>query len=64
MTDENFTINSAIVFGAIMLGVFLGLVIATVTERSATEQKTVIYCVEKPSACKVKYDYYKLENQK
>lgn len=63
MTDAN-KIDSGIIFGSIMLGVFLGMVVATVTERSATEKKTIMYCIEKPSACKVKYDYYKLENQK
>ena len=28
------------------------------------QKETIIYCVEKPADCKVKYDYYKLENQK
>ena len=64
MSKDNFTIDFGIIFVAIMLGVFLGAVGGTVTERSATEQKTVVYCVEQPSACKVKYDFYKLENQK
>jgi len=27
-------------------------------------KETISYCVEQPSACKTKYDYYKLENQK
>ena len=29
-----------------------------------TQKETIVYCVEKPADCKVKYDYYKLENQK
>lgn len=57
-------IDSCIIFVAIMLGVFLGVVVASVTERSATEKKTVVYCIEQPTACKTKYDFYKLENQK
>ena len=61
MSDAN-KIDSGIIFGSIVLGVFLGIVVAT--ERSAAEKKTIMYCIEQPSACKVKYDYYKLENQK
>ena len=64
MTDDNLTPFFVTLLSGIMLGVFLGGAGATVTERSATEKKTVVYCVEQPSACKVKYDYYKLENQK
>ena len=60
MSDENFKLTSGIVFGAIMLGVFLGVVVASETERGATEKK-IMYCIEQPSACKVKYDYYQLD---
>ena len=34
----------------------------TVSARRETEEKTIVYCMEQPSACKTKYDYYKLEN--
>lgn len=36
----------------------------TVSARRETEEKTIVYCMEQPSACKTKYDYYKLENKK
>ena len=36
----------------------------TVSARKETEEKTIVYCMEQPSACKTKYDYYKLENKK
>jgi hypothetical protein len=28
------------------------------------EEKTIVYCMEQPSACKVKYDFYKFEEVK
>ena len=36
----------------------------TLSARKETEEKTIVYCMEQPSACKTKYDYYKLENKK
>ncbi len=36
----------------------------TSSARKETEEKTIVYCMEQPSACKTKYDYYKLENKK
>ena len=32
--------------------------------RRETEEKTISYCIKQPTACKTKYDFYKLENQK
>ena len=61
MTDKQ-TIDFVSIIGAITVGVLLGIFV--LSQRSAAEKKTVVYCVEKPSACKTKYDYYKLENQK
>lgn len=31
---------------------------------STTRRETILYCIEKPTACKTKYDFYKLENSK
>lgn len=31
---------------------------------STTRRETISYCIEKPTACRTKYDFYKLENQK
>ena len=58
------TIDFFGIIGAIMSGVFAGIVILSVIGREATEKKTIMYCIEHPSDCKVKYNYYKLENQK
>ena len=33
----------------------------SVGEKSARKE-TISYCVEKPADCKIKYDFYKLEN--
>ena len=41
----------------------LGLTTGTSSARRETEEQTVVYCIEQPSACKTKYDYYKLETR-
>ena len=64
MIDEDFT-NILILFGCTAVSfLVLGLTIGTVTARIETEEQTISYCIEQPTACKTKYDYYKLENQK
>ena len=64
MTEEN-AAPILIMLGctAVMFFVF-GLINGTLTARRETEEQTVVYCIEQPSACKTKYDYYKLEAQK
>jgi hypothetical protein len=65
MTDNDYFTPILIVLGCTAVMFFvLGLTTGTSTARRETEEQTVVYCVEKPSACKTKYDYYKLENQK
>lgn len=65
MNDDDLKPFIIIIWGGIAIGLlFLGGAIAKVIERSATEQKTVVYCVEQPADCKIKYDFYKLENKK
>ena len=34
------------------------------TGETSTKRETISYCVEKPADCKIKYDFYKLENKK
>jgi len=46
----------SLVFGMSYLGFMAG-------EQTA-EEKTIVYCMEQPSACKVKYDFYKFEEVK
>lgn len=64
MTDDDPT-PIFIFFGctAVLL-LALGLTIGTSSARRETEEQTVVYCIEQPSACKTKYDYYKLEERK
>jgi hypothetical protein len=65
MLDEN---DYATLFLAV--SAFVGIMCltsyihGTVSARRETEEKTIVYCMEQPSACKTKYDYYKLENKK
>ena len=63
MTNDDFT-PIIIAFCFIVIAFVPGFLFGTLTSRGETEQKTIVYCIEQPSACKVKYDYYKLENQK
>jgi hypothetical protein len=64
MTDDTYT-PILILLGCTALVFFvLGLTTGTVTARGETEEQTVVYCVEQPTACKTKYNYYKLKNQK
>jgi hypothetical protein len=60
MTDNNYPFFP-IFLGGLAFGFFAGGMLVTVTERRHTEKQTVVYCMEQPSACKIKYDYYKLE---
>ena len=64
ITEEDFTPILIFIGCTAVLFFVLGLNIGTVTARGETEEQTVVYCVEQPTACKTKYDYYKLENQK
>jgi hypothetical protein len=65
MTDDTFTPILILLGCTAVLFLVLGLNIGTVTARGETEEQTVVYCIEKPSACKTKYDYFKLlVNQK
>lgn len=49
---------------ALLVSGFVGTVYGLgLGEKSATRE-TVRLCVEQPSACKTKYDYYKLEDKK
>ena len=64
MTDDTYTPILIFIGCTALLFFVLGLNIGTVTSRGETEEQTVVYCVEQPTACKTKYDYYKLEAQK
>ena len=64
MTENDFTPIFIILGCTAFLGFVLGLTTGTSTARGETEEKTIVYCIEQPKDCKIKYDYYKLENQK
>ena len=67
MLDEK---NYASLFLVVSASHFVGImclysyISGTVPSRRETEEKTIVYCMEQPSACKTQYDYYKLENKK
>lgn len=60
MTNDDGT-SVIIAFCFIVIAFVPGFLFGTLTSRGETEQKTIVYCIEQPSACKVKYDYYQLE---
>ena len=64
MTDDDFTPILILLGCTAVMFFVLGLTTGTSTARRETEEQAVVYCVEQPTACKVKYDYFKLENKK
>lgn len=64
MSQEDFTPIFALLGCTAVFCFVLGLTTGTIAARGETEERTVVYCMEQPSACKVKYDYYKLEARK
>ena len=64
MTDDDFKPILILLGCTAFLFLVLGLAIGTSSARRETEEQTVVYCIEQPSACKTKYDYYKLEERK
>jgi hypothetical protein len=64
MTNDDFTPIFIVTSCCLVLGFAMGAVVGTISARGETEEKTIVYCIEQPSACKVKYDYYKLEARK
>ena len=49
---------------SLVFGVFLGGLWTDERVIDETTKSTTIFCVEKPKDCKIKYDYFKIENQK
>ena len=64
MTDDDFTPIFILLGCTAVLFFVLGLTTGTSSARRETEEQTIVYCIERPSACKTKYDYYKLEARK
>lgn len=62
MNDNNIT--PLIVLFGIAFVVALSFAQGYSMGETSAKKETIVYCVEQPSSCKVKYDYYKLENQK
>ncbi|UYA57556.1 hypothetical protein SCREM1_99 [Synechococcus phage S-CREM1] len=63
MNDDN-DITPLIVLLAVAFVVTISVAQGYSMGESSARRETISYCVEQPTACKTKYDYYKLENQK
>lgn len=61
MTDDDKNFAPILILLGCTAVFVLGL---TILVSSSAEEQTVVYCIEQPSACKTKYDYYKLEARK
>lgn len=46
------------------IGGITGYIVGNVDGWSSATKETINFCVEKPKECKVKYEFYKLEQQK
>ena len=57
--------GSELIGGAILILAifFVGYVIGFTMGEQFTQKETINFCVEKPTACKTKYDFYRLEKQ-
>ena len=64
MNDDNFIIFVLLPLGLCAVVFLAGIAVGQSDGENRGSKETIIYCVEKPADCKVKYDYYKLENQK
>lgn len=62
--EEDFTPSIILLGCTAFMCLVLGLVIGTTTARQETEEHTIVYCVEQPKDCKIKYDFYKLQEAK
>ena len=60
--DDDSTPSFFILIG--ILSVFFVGAIGFSMGEQFSQQETINFCVEKPADCKIKYDYYKLENKK
>lgn len=65
MTNDDYTpfLPIVIIIANCFL-VFSTSYLAFIVGKQTVEEKTVVYCIEQPTACKTKYDYYKSEAQK
>jgi F0F1-type ATP synthase assembly protein I len=63
-TDELIDRFLILVCWGFLMGGILGCIIGLVDVGRRTTKETINLCVEKPKECKVKYDFYQLENQK
>lgn len=64
MNDDIFTDILILLGYTAVIFLVLGFTTGTETARQETEEKTVVYCIEKPADCKVKYEVYKLQEAK
>jgi hypothetical protein len=65
MNDDN-DIPPVLILLMATAGLFftLGFTNGTSIAQKETQEKTISYCIKQPTACKTKYDFYKLENSK
>lgn len=64
MNDDNFSIFVLLPLGLCAVVLFTGISLGQYDGEKRATKETIIYCVEKPADCKIKYDYYMLENHK
>lgn len=62
MNDNNIT--PLIVLFGIAFVVALSFAQGYSMGEASAKKETIVYCAEKPADCKIKYDFYKLENSK
>jgi Na+-transporting methylmalonyl-CoA/oxaloacetate decarboxylase gamma subunit len=61
MNDDNFAVFVFLPLGLCVVVFIMGALAGQGMGENKATRETIVYCVEKPADCKVKYDYYKLE---
>jgi hypothetical protein len=63
MNDDNSYIILPVII-LLMFSFLIGFIVGTEMQDGNTRKETTISCIERPNDCKVRYDYYQLEQVK
>ena len=64
MSEENVPAFVVLGFFVFMISLIPGFVIGSISGEQRATKETTISCIQQPKECKIKYDFYTLENTK
>ena len=62
--EEELPSITLLFFLVFMIALILGTTVGSITGEERATKETTIYCIQQPKECKIKYDFYTLENTK